>query len=59
MYRETSEQEAAPVECRAELELKNRLLAIRKRKLATGNRTPAIEAVRQRLLEERREERDC
>lgn len=59
MNRETSDQETATVADRAEFELKNRLHAVRKRKLATGERTPAIEAVRQRLLNERRGECDC
>jgi hypothetical protein len=43
---------------RAEWEFKERLLAVRKRKLATGERTPAIEAVRRRLITETRSERD-
>lgn len=53
------EQERDPAGRRAELELKERLLAIRRRKLATGGRTPAVEAVRKRLMAERRGERGC
>jgi hypothetical protein len=43
---------------RAEWELKERLLTVRKRKLATGERTPTIEAVRRRLTDEKRGKRD-
>lgn len=58
MNQETTQQEAQMAAGRAESELKNRLLAVRKRKLATGKRTPTIEAVRRRLMDEQRGERD-
>jgi hypothetical protein len=53
-----SEQGMKSAGDRAEWELKDRLLAVRKRKLATGERTPVIEAVRRRLMDEKRGERD-
>lgn len=56
---EMSDQETASAGGRAELALKDRLLAVRRRKLATGERTPTIEAVRQRLTDERRGDCDC
>jgi hypothetical protein len=58
MNREVNDQEMLSVGDRTGLELKERLIAVRKRKLATGERTPAIEAVRQRLMDEQRRERE-
>jgi hypothetical protein len=55
---ETTKQEAQEAAGRAEFELRDRLLAVRKRKLATGERTPTIEAVRRLLMDEQRGERD-
>jgi hypothetical protein len=53
------DQETMSAGGRGGFELKERLLAIQRRKLATGGRTPAIEAVRQRLMDERQGERGC
>jgi hypothetical protein len=58
MSREMNDQEMASVGDRAGSELKERLLAVRKRKRAVGKRTPAIEAVRQRMMDEQRRERE-
>jgi len=51
-------QETTSAGGREGFELKERLLAVQRRKLATGRRTPVIEAVRKRLIEEQRGERD-
>lgn len=59
MTRERCEHERVSEGGRAGWELKNRLLAVQKRKLATRERTPAIEAVRRRLMDEQRGGSDC
>lgn len=58
MNQDMTQQEMASATSRAEFELKYKLQSVRKRKLATGERTPAIEAVRRRLMDERRGECD-
>jgi hypothetical protein len=55
--REMGGQETVLAGGREGFELKERLLAVRRRKLAIGGRTATIEAVRKRLREERRGER--
>lgn len=57
MNRETHDPESTLAEGRGTEELRVRLLSVRKRKQAAGGRTPAVEAVRQRLIDEQREER--
>ncbi len=57
MDRKTHDQGSTLAEGRGTEELRARLLAVRKRKHAVGGRTPTVEAVRQRLIDEQRGER--